>query len=221
MMVSNHSGGTTIPDVWGFGIAWYDAFSVDRPIHPMAHEIVMSTKATARFFSRRGVLRAGRGVASDVLTNWRRDLLVMPGGDVDTWRPYKDRYKVRFDGRKGYARTAIKAGVPIVPVAHAGAHSTLLVLSDGRRMAKFLKIKQLARANVWPIHLSFPWGLTIGPWPHIPTPANLRYRFGDPIDPPALANGEEPSQAAIDELDAAVRAAIQQMLNGLRDEDHR
>src|ERR1051325_3487440 len=26
MLISNHSGGTTIPDVWGFGVAWYKKF---------------------------------------------------------------------------------------------------------------------------------------------------------------------------------------------------
>jgi hypothetical protein len=185
----------------------------------MAHEFVMATKATARFFSSRGVLRAGRGVASDVLTNWRRDLLVMPGGDVDTWRPYRDRYKVRFDGRTGYARTAIKAGVPIVPVGHAGAHSTLYVVSDGRRLAEILGIKKLARANVWPIHFSLPWGLTVGPWPHIPVPARLRYRVGHPIAPPPLAEGEEPSDDDVLDFDASVRGAVQGLLDGLRDED--
>src|SRR6185503_2985299 len=121
MMVSNHSGGTSNPDVWGFAYAWYRHFGVNRPIHPMAHEVILSTRTTARFFGRLGVLRAGRGVAHNVLTTWRRDLMVMPGGDVDTWRPYRDRYKVQFGGRTGYARTAILAGVPIVPVANAGA----------------------------------------------------------------------------------------------------
>ena len=43
----------------------------------------------------------------------------MPGGDRDTWRPYSKRYDVCFAGRKGYARLAIKAGVPIVPIANA------------------------------------------------------------------------------------------------------
>jgi 1-acyl-sn-glycerol-3-phosphate acyltransferase len=216
MVVSNHSGGTSIPDVWGFGYAWYSHFGTARPIHPLAHEMVLSTKTTARFFGRIGVLRAGRGVASDVLTKWGRDLLVMPGGDVDTWRPYKDRWKVQFGGRTGYARTALKAGVPIVPVANAGAHETLLVLSDGQALARKLRLRELTRANVFPISLSFPWGLTVGPWPHLPIPARMRYRFGTPIAPTPLAPGEEPTDAMVDELDAAVRAAVQGLLDGLR-----
>lgn len=218
MVVSNHSGGTSIPDVWGFGFAWYRRFGTDRIIHPLAHEMILSTRPTARFFGRIGVLRAGRGVAGDVLTRWGRDLLVMPGGDVDTWRPYKDRWKVQFGGRTGYARTAIMAGVPIVPVANAGAHETLMVLTDGRRLARRIRLHELTRANVFPISLSFPWGLTIGPWPHLPLPARLRYRFGAPIAPPPLPPGTEPTPEMVGAMDAAVRAAVQALLDDLRRE---
>jgi len=218
MVVSNHSGGTSIPDVWGFGFAWYQHFGLERPIHPLAHEMVLSTKTTARFFGRIGVLRAGRGVAGDVLTRWGRDLLVMPGGDVDTWRPYRDRYKVQFGGRTGYARTAIQAGVPIVPVANAGAHETLFVLTDGRELARRLKLRELTRANVFPISLAFPWGLTIGPWPHLPIPTKMRYRFGAPIQPPPLPPGEAPTEEMVLAMDAAVRAAVQALLDDLRRE---
>src|SRR5688572_23900167 len=77
MVVSNHSGGTSIPDVWGFGYAWYRHFGTKRIIHPLAHEMVLSTRTTARFFGSIGVLRAGRGIAGEVLTRWGRDLLVM------------------------------------------------------------------------------------------------------------------------------------------------
>jgi 1-acyl-sn-glycerol-3-phosphate acyltransferase len=218
MVVSNHSGGTSIPDVWGLAYSWYSRFGTARPIHPLAHEVILSTRPTARFFGRLGVLRAGRGVAYDVLTRWRRDLLVMPGGDVDTWRPYKQRYQVQFGGRTGYARTAIQAGVPIVPVANAGAHETLMVLTDGRAIAKALRLQKLTRANVWPIHLSLPWGIGFGPLPHLPIPANLRYRVGTPIYPPPIAPGSEPTEAMVTSVDATVRAAVQGLLDQLRDE---
>jgi 1-acyl-sn-glycerol-3-phosphate acyltransferase len=219
MVVSNHSGGTSIPDVWGFAFAWYRRFGTSRPIHPMAHEVILSTRPTARFFGRLGVLRAGRGVARDVLSHWKRDLLVMPGGDLDTWRPWKQRYQVQFGGRTGYARTAIMAGVPIVPVANAGAHETLYVFTDGRELARKLRLQALTRANVFPISLSFPWGLTIGPWPHLPIPGRLRYRFGAAITLPALAPGEEPDDGLVLDVDATVRAAVQGLLDDLKGED--
>jgi 1-acyl-sn-glycerol-3-phosphate acyltransferase len=217
MVVSNHSGGTSIPDVWGFCYAWYQRFGVERPIHLMAHEIILSTHITGRYFGRRGIIPANPGLGREVLGAWRRDLMVMPGGDLDTWRPYSQRYQVRFAGRTGYARLALQAGVPIVPLANAGAHESLIVLSDGQRLAHALRLPLLARANIFPVHLSLPWGLTIGPWPHLPIPVRLRYRVGKPIYPPdGLEPGAEPSPELIREHDERVRSAVQSLLDDLR-----
>jgi 1-acyl-sn-glycerol-3-phosphate acyltransferase len=220
MVVSNHSGGTLILDVWGLCFAWYTHFGTSRPIHPVAHEIVLGNRFTGSFFARRGVVRADKNVAKRVLNRWREDLLVMPGGDIEVWRPYHKRYEVNFSGRKGYARLALAAGVPVVPVANVGAHETLLVLSDGRNIAKALRLRELARANIWPVHLSLPWGLTIGPWPHIPPPVHLRYRFGDPVraEDVGARPGEEPTEAQIDAFDELVRAGVQEQLHRLRED---
>lgn len=220
MIVSNHSGGTTIPDVWGLLIGWYRHFGTQRPCHPMAHEMVMGTEVTARFFSRRGVLRAHPGVAESVLTRFQRDLLVMPGGDLDTWRPYSERYTVRFGGRRGYARLALRTGVPVVPVANAGAHETLLVLTDGRKVARALGLYDVARAEIFPVHLSLPWGLAIGPLPHLPTPVKLRYKIGKPVALPAgFTPGDVPTDEQVIEYDRLVQAAVQGLLDRLREED--
>ncbi len=144
--------------------------------------------------------------------------MVMPGGDMDTWRPYSERWRVRFGGRTGYARLALEARVPIVPLAHAGAHETLIVLTDGRRLAQALRLPEIARASIWPIHLSLPWGLAVGPWPHIPTPARFRYRLGAPVPPPAeLGPGEEPSEDLVRAYDARVQAAVQGLLDELKE----
>ena len=218
MLVSNHSGGTSIPDVWGWMVLWYERFSTDRPLHPLAHDIILSTPGVGTFFERRGVLRAHGPVALRALEAGH-DILVMPGGDLDTWRPYKERYVVRFGERMGYVRTALRAGVPLVPIANAGAHETLYVLTDGRRFAKKLGLPAFARSEVFPVSLALPWGVAIGPLPHIPVPARFRYRVGEAIDiPMKLDPGEEPKRSLVEELDAAVRGSIQRMLDELRDE---
>lgn len=217
MVVSNHSGGTTIPDVWGFLIAWYRHFGVKRPIHPMAHEIILSNRFTGVYFAKRGVLRGGRSIALSALREHGHDLMVMPGGDRDTWRPYSKRYEVCFSGRSGYARMAIQAGVPIVPVANAGAHETLIVLTDGRPFARAIGLHAFARAEVFPVHFSLPWGFAVGPWPHLPTPVTLRYRVGAPIVPPAHPDPErEPDEEMVRALDAEVQAAVQRLLDELK-----
>lgn len=218
LLIANHSGGTTIPDVWGLGTSWYRQFGRERPIHALAHEMVFALDSTARFFAQRGILRANRQNAGRILSEHKRDLLVLPGGDLDTWRPWKDRYKVQFSGRKGYAVTAIRNQVPIVPIAHAGAHDTLIVLRNGRGLAEKLHFPELFRANIFPVHLSFPYGLGIGPLPHLPPPTRMRYRIAKPITPPVLREGEEITQRMIDDLDFRVRHALQGELDVLRDE---
>jgi 1-acyl-sn-glycerol-3-phosphate acyltransferase len=215
MVVMNHSGGTTIPDVWGFGVGWYRHFGVERPIHLAAHDMILATARTRRFFGRRGVLRGSRQMARRVLSTWRRDLMVMPGGDEEVWRPFHRRYEVQFGGRVGYAVMALRCGVPIVPVAHAGAHETLIVLDDGRWLAGLLGLKRVVRAGIWPLHLSLPWGLALGPLPHIPIPARLRYRIGRPIQ---LASEplDHPPAELVARLDARVRSSVQAELDALR-----
>lgn len=220
MVVSNHSGGTLIPDVWGLCYAWYTHFGTDRPIHPAAHDVVLGNRLTGPFFARRGVVRADRHVARHVLTQWKQDLLVMPGGDLDTWRPFSKRFQVCFAGRKGYARLALRSGVPIVPVVNVGAHHTLIVLSDGRKLAELLRLPKLVRAHIWPVHLSLPWGLAVGPWPHIPVPVKLRYRFAEPVRPEDVGAtpGKEPTEEQVAEMDRRVRASMQAELDRLRRE---
>ena len=220
LFVSNHSGGSTVLDCVGLAFAWYQHFGCSRPLHFLAHEILLATSLTGPFFHKVGVLRASRHLAHQALGEWKRDVAVMPGGDRDTWRPWKDRYRVEFAGHTGYARVALESGVPIVPVAHAGPHDTLMVLTDGRRMAKRLRLHDLFRIDVFPIHLSLPWGLCIGPWPHLPLPQMLRYRFGEPVLPPEqIARGSKPSDALVREYDRLVRASLQQLLDELAEED--
>lgn len=215
LLVANHSGGTSIPDAWGLGYCWYKMLGFERPVHPLAHDMVFALKATAKPFSELGVLRASPSVALEALTEWKRDIVVMPGGDVETWRPYKDRFTVRWAGRTGYAKLALKAGVPIVPVACAGAHSTLMVLTDGRRFARRIGLHKIARSDVFPVHLSLPWGVGIGPLPHLPLPARFRFLVGDPIYPNASPNDPDGETAV--ELDARVRERMQILLSELRD----
>lgn len=215
LLVANHSGGTSFPDAWGLAYSWYEHLGTARPISPLAHDMVFSVPFTAGPFSRLGALRARPKIGLKALTEWKRDLVVLPGGDVETWRPYKERYKVVWSGRKGYAKLALRAGVPIVPVACAGGHNTLMVLTDGRRFARRIGLHKLARSDIFPVHLSFPWIIGIGPLPHLPPPSTFRYLVGKPIysDGPS----PEPSTEAVSALDLSVRDQMQALLDRLRD----
>ena len=160
-----------------------------------------------------GIVRASRTISREILGTWRHDLTVMPGGDKDAWRPFSERYQVNFAGRTGYAKLALEMGVPVVPVAHAGAQSSLVVLSDGTPIARALGFHRLVRAEVYPLHLSLPWGVAFGPWPHVPLPVTLRYRFGLAIQPEQVTCPDGPTEVQVRQLDAQVRASMQEQLD--------
>jgi len=69
------------------------------------------------------------------------------------------------------------------------------------------------------VHLSLPWGLAVGPWPHIPPPIKLRYRVGPAIEVPQdLSPDEEPPDDLVRDLDATVQRAVQSLLDELKRE---
>lgn len=216
LLVANHCGGAIGLDVYGLGQAWVRRFGAERPAHILAHDLLFNNPRSGAFFARRGGLRASRENAQRILAEYKRDLLVYPGGDMDCWGLWRERYAVNFSGRLGYARVAALAQVPIVPIAHAGAHDSLIVLTQGRRLAKWSGFERLFRTGVFPVHLSMPYGIGVGPMPHLPAPSRLRYRIGQPVAPPVLRPGEEPSEAALRELDARVQASLQAELDVLQ-----
>jgi 1-acyl-sn-glycerol-3-phosphate acyltransferase len=108
--------------------------------------------------------------------------MVYPGGDLEAMRPYRARNEVRFGGRQGYIRTALKAGVPIVPVAAQGAHGTLIVIDDLPGLAKALGVDKRFRAKVFPLSFLLPWGFVLGPTPpYIPLPSKIRVEVLPPM----------------------------------------
>jgi hypothetical protein len=73
------------------------------------------------------------------------------------------------------------------------------------------------------VSLSIPWGLTIGPWPHLPPPTRLRYRIGPAVLPEGgfCKADEEPSNARVAAYDERVRGAMQDLLDQLEADDGR
>jgi 1-acyl-sn-glycerol-3-phosphate acyltransferase len=218
LFIGNHSGGSLPIDVVGFLTAWYRHIGLSRPLRPLIHELLLSNRFTGRYLTSRGALRATPQMAARMLDEGR-DIMVFPGGDKDSYRPYRDRFRVRFCGRTGYARLALRAGVPIVPVAHSGAHETLFVINDGGRLARALNLKKLVRVEIFPLTVCVPWGVTLGGLPpHFPLPARFRYRIGAPILLPRKSEGE-PTEDEVVALDNRVRTSIQTMLDEFARED--
>ena len=210
ILIANHSGGTSVPDQLGFGWAWGQRFGGERPLHGLVHDMIFASRRGGDWAERCGMLRAGRSQARAALERGR-DVLICPGGDLDVWRPWDQRNQVCFGGRTGYAKLALEQGIPVTPVANVGPHETFVVLTNGHRLAERVGLQKLTRASIWPVHLSLPWVIGVGPVPHVPWPVRLQYRFGPAV--PLPVGGPTPENVAA--YDRAVRAALQEMILSL------
>ncbi|WP_242341335.1 MULTISPECIES: lysophospholipid acyltransferase family protein [Anaeromyxobacter] len=112
-------------------------------------------------------------------------LLVTPGGMREA-RPARDFYRLRWDGRHGFVRLALEAGVPIVPLAVVG----------GAEAYPGFRVKRL----------SF--------WSPLPLPARLQAALGEPIPVPH-APGRGRERALVEPLHALARERTQALYDAL------
>lgn len=182
LFVGNHSGGASTPDTFIFLLAYNTFFTVEgRPLRALGHEMVTSMPVVGRFARKLGVVTAGQEAAANVFAA-DGSVLVYPGGDVESLRPWRDRHRIVFDGRKGFLKLAHANRVKIVPVVSDGGHDTFYVFNDGRKMAKTLRFDKLLRVKTVPFTFSLPWGILPGDFFHIPLPAKIRIQVLEPID---------------------------------------
>lgn len=208
LVVSNHSGGMLTPDVLIFSPAFYNRFGYDRPVYTLAHYGLFIGPLNG-WLRRLGVIEASRENAATALHSGAV-VLVFPGGDYDSYRPTFSANTIDFNGRTGYARTAIEAGVPIVPTVSIGAQETQLFLTRGNWLARKLGLTK-ARMDILPISIGFPFGLSVIFPPNVPLPAKVVTEVLEPIDITAQF-GADPD---VDEVDAHVRAVMEAALQRL------
>ena len=214
-MVSNHSGGMFPMDVPVFASGFYEKFGYDRPVYTLSHDMLM-VGPTGAFFKKTGFIRANHENADEALRSGGV-VVVFPGGDYDVYRPTLTENKIDFDGRTGYVKAAINAGVPIVP--------------DGRHRRPGEPAVSCPAAPDWPrrsdrwhgcsgprscpMSFGFPFGLSSAVLPlNVPLPAKITMQVLPPIDI-VEEFGEDPD---IDEVDAHVRHVMQRALDDLATE---
>lgn len=132
LLVGIHSGAPFVWDAWTVGVQWWRRFGPDRPLHGTAHDALMAIPVIGTYFRAMGVLPAAPDSIATALAEGR-DVALWPGGEVDSLRPWSERDMANLADRKGFVKMAIKAGVPIVPVATVGGADAMPVLiRDGR-----------------------------------------------------------------------------------------
>ena len=213
LLIGIHSGAPFVWDAWTVGIQWWRRFGTKRPLHGTAHDALMAAPLIGDYFRRMGVLPAAPDSIAAALAAGH-DVALWPGGEVDSLRPWVKRDEAILAGRKGFVRTAIKAGVPIVPISTVGGPDSMPVLVSGRRLARALRLDKVARLKVFPNALSAPWGIAPAFLPEIPLPTKIRTAFQERVElgsDPELAEDDDYVKAKYEE----VRASIQRGMDAL------
>lgn len=212
LYVGNHNGGLMTLDTFTFlAEVFRERGMADMPFG-LGHEVAISLPLLRDIVIPLGAIRASHRTAHAAFAAGHK-VLVYPGSDYDSFRSYRDRNRVIFGPRRGYLRLALRERVPIIPVVTVGAHELLYIISDGQNLAKWFPLARLVRAKAWPIALSIPWGLTVGPPPfYIPVRSQFFQEVLEPIT--FERDGED---AARDEawLEACHRRVLDAMQAGM------
>ncbi|MGZ6662910.1 MAG: lysophospholipid acyltransferase family protein [Solirubrobacteraceae bacterium] len=221
LLIGNHSGGSLTMDAWTFVAAWWRRFGTERVLHATAHDVLMAAPGLGDYFRQAGVIPASRqGVTAALSAGC--DVIIWPGGDLDAMRNWRRRDEAVLAGRKGFVRTAIRSGVPIVPVATVGGHDTAFVLSEGRWLVNGLEhisalkgLKEKLRGSQLPIVLGIPFGLTIETIPtHLPLPAKIRTELLNPIHvdhDPERVNDRDYVNSIYREVESAIQHGMDRL----------
>ncbi|MFN8475700.1 MAG: 1-acyl-sn-glycerol-3-phosphate acyltransferase [Anaerolineae bacterium] len=208
LIVCNHGFGGIV-DLNVFALMHtFHRLDVARPVTYLVHQLAW-TFGAGRLVEAFGGRPASERVAHDALTAGHH-VVVFPGGDIDAGKSWRDRHVVKFGGRSGFAKVAMAHNVPIVPIVTAGAGESLIVLSDGRRLARLLRLPRLLRVKTLPVSLTYPWGLNAGVagiLPYAPLPTKLLTAVLPEMRP---HDEEEPAAFA-----SRVQFAMQDRLDGL------
>jgi 1-acyl-sn-glycerol-3-phosphate acyltransferase len=179
-----------------------------RPVYGLADNWFRTIPAVGTAWSRSGGVPAHPDNAYRILHDEGRLTLVFPEGTKGPSKLVGERYRLRRFGRGGFVESAMRAGVPVVPIAVVGAEEAMPILYRVKGGARLLRVPYLPiTAN----HLVF--GPVLGTFAYLP--AKFRFQVLDPVTfdvEPGLS--KYPRGRVMDEAEA-IRQRLQEALYGM------
>ena len=137
LLVANHAG--AIPSdapVIMHGIEK----ELRRPVYGLADYFFRSAPYLGTLWSRLGGVPAHPDNALRILRDQGDLCLVFPEGTKGPGKLYSERYRLRRFGRGGFVEIAMRAGVPVIPIAVVGAEESMPILFRLPSVAKVLGV---------------------------------------------------------------------------------
>jgi len=208
LLVANHAGAIP-PDapVIMHGIEE----ELHRPVYGLADYFFKHAPFLGTMWSRLGGVTAHKDNAYRLLHDQGQLALVFPEGTKGPSKTVTDRYRLRRFGRGGFVEIAMRAGVPIVPIAVVGAEEAMPVLFRVPAIAKALGVPY------FPITLN---QVLLGPilGSVIPLPAKFKLHVLEPVTFDVPPDQERYSRSRVMEEAEIIRQRIQdELYDMLRD----
>jgi 1-acyl-sn-glycerol-3-phosphate acyltransferase len=204
LLIANHAG--AIPadaPVIMHGIET----ELGRPVYGLADHFFRTVPGVGTLWSRTGGVAAHPDNAFRLLHDQQQLALVFPEGTKATSKTYADRYRLRRFGRGGFVEIAMRAGVPIVPIAVVGAEEAMPILFRLTGVAKALKLPY------FPITVN---SLLLGPAGYVTyLPAKFKLRVLDPITFDVEPGQDRYSRSRVMEEAERIRATLQDTLHDM------
>ncbi|MHB1987703.1 MAG: lysophospholipid acyltransferase family protein [Acidimicrobiales bacterium] len=176
-----------------------------RPVYGLADNWFRTLPMIGTAWARSGGVPAHPDNAHRLLHDQGQLALVFPEGSKGPSKLVSERYRLRRFGRGGFVETAMRADVPVVPIAVIGAEESMPIVYRSPAAAKLLRLPYLPiTAN----HLLF--GPVLGSLVYLP--AKFRLRVLDPVSfavEPGL--GRYP-RSQVMEASEAIRKNLQENL---------
>jgi 1-acyl-sn-glycerol-3-phosphate acyltransferase len=204
LVVANHSGVLPL-DAIMLQTGLHDEHPAHRNLRLLGADLVYELPGLSFLARRAGHTRACPANAHRLLLDGEL-VGVFPEGFKGIGKPFRDRYQLRRFGRGGFAVSAIRAQVPIIPCAIVGAEEIYPMVGNAKPLARLLGLPY------FPVTPLFPW---LGPVGAVPLPSQWIIEFCPPVPTDAYPRGAWRDPEVVAELAASVRGTIQQKLGDL------
>jgi 1-acyl-sn-glycerol-3-phosphate acyltransferase len=201
LLVANHAGAipSDAPAIM-HGIET----ELGRPVYGLADHLFKALPVIGTMWARVGGVAAHPENAYRLLREQQQLALVFPEGTKGPGKLYSERYQLRRFGRGGFVEIAMRAGVPVIPIAVMGAEESMPIVYKNSALAKMLGVPYVPiTANML---LLGPLGL-VGYFP-----AKFKLRVLDPVHFDVPADQERYSRSRIMDEAEAIRVSLQETL---------
>ena len=178
-----------------------------RPVYGLADYFFRTLPVLGTLWSRGGGVPAHPDNAFRILHNQQQLALVFPEGTKATSKTYADRYRLRRFGRGGFVEIAMRAGVPVIPIAVVGAEESMPIL---------FRIPTLAKALNLPYFPVTANSLLLGPLGYVTYfPSKFKLRVLDPVTFDVEPGLDRYSRSRVMDEAERIRASMQDALHDM------